>query len=116
MSHLESALSPPDRSPGTTEIPPPVSQANDSVLVSVVIPAYRCAQYIVQGIDSVLYQSFSNHEILVVNDGSPDTAELEAESQKSLTDGLRLGPGLAAPALVSASSRDGVAVATTNAA
>lgn len=78
MSHLESALSPPDRSPGTTEIPPPVSQANDSVLVSVVIPAYRCAQYIVQGIDSVLNQSFSNHEILVVNDGSPDTAELEA--------------------------------------
>lgn len=49
-----------------------------SALVSVVIPAYRCAQYIAQAIESVLNQSFTNHEILVVNDGSPDTAELEA--------------------------------------
>ena len=56
----------------------PVSHQSDPVLVSVVIPAYRCAQYIVQGIESVLNQSFANHEILVVNDGSPDTAELEA--------------------------------------
>ncbi len=56
----------------------PLSHQSDPVLVSVVIPAYRCAQYIVQGIESVLNQSFANHEILVVNDGSPDTAELEA--------------------------------------
>ncbi|HET8823549.1 MAG TPA: glycosyltransferase family A protein [Terriglobales bacterium] len=78
MSHLESAVSHPHRGPELEDIQPPASQDSDSVLVSVVIPAYRCAQYIVQGIESVLNQSFSNHEILVVNDGSPDTAELEA--------------------------------------
>lgn len=43
-----------------------------------IIPAYRCAEYIAQGIESVLNQSLTNHEIVVVNDGSPDTAELEA--------------------------------------
>ena len=56
----------------------PDSSEKESVLVSVVIPAYRCAAYIVQGIESVLNQSFTNHEIIVVNDGSPDTAQLEA--------------------------------------
>jgi glycosyltransferase involved in cell wall biosynthesis len=56
----------------------PTFHEKESVLISVVIPAYRCAEYIVQGIESVLNQSFTNHEIIVVNDGSPDTADLEA--------------------------------------
>ena len=47
-------------------------------LVSVVIPAYRCAPYVAQALDSVFGQSFSDYEIIVVNDGSPDTALLEA--------------------------------------
>ena len=46
-------------------------------LVSVIIPAYQCAQYIGQAIDSVLGQSFSDYEIIVVNDGSPDTEGFE---------------------------------------
>jgi cellulose synthase/poly-beta-1,6-N-acetylglucosamine synthase-like glycosyltransferase len=71
---LETSISRPHRGLVDTEIYPTASREKESVLVSVVIPAYRCAQYIVQGIDSVLNQSFSNHEILVVNDGSPDTA------------------------------------------
>ena len=48
------------------------------VAVSVVIPAFRCAQYIAQAVESVLQQSFSDLEIIIVNDGSPDTARLEA--------------------------------------
>jgi glycosyltransferase involved in cell wall biosynthesis len=47
-------------------------------LVSVVIPAYNCAQYIAQAIQSLLDQSFTNLEIIIVNDGSPDTPALEA--------------------------------------
>jgi hypothetical protein len=46
-------------------------------LVSVVIPAYRAAQSIPATLDSVLAQTFSDYEIIVVNDGSPDTVQLE---------------------------------------
>ncbi len=49
-----------------------------AVAVTVVIPAFRCAQYIAQAVDSVLQQSFSDFEIIVVNDGSPDTPQMEA--------------------------------------
>lgn len=47
------------------------------VLVSVVIPAYNSAEYIGEALDSVMAQTFVDYEIIVVNDGSPDTAELE---------------------------------------
>ena len=77
MSHLEGAISQPDRVP-ETQGSPQSPHDSDSVLVSVVIPAYRCAEYIVQGLESVLVQTVTSHEIIVVNDGSPDTAELEA--------------------------------------
>ncbi len=46
-------------------------------LVSVIIPAYQCAAYIIQTLNSVLAQKFTRYEILVVNDGSPDTDILE---------------------------------------
>ena len=46
-------------------------------LVSVIIPAYRAAKWISTTLDSVLAQTFTDYEITVVNDGSPDTEELE---------------------------------------
>src|SRR5689334_17674780 len=78
LSQLQSAIPFPDCGPEASKIQSLMTNEIEPVLVSVVIPAFRCAQYIVQGIESVLNQSFTNHEILVVNDGSPDTAELEA--------------------------------------
>jgi glycosyltransferase involved in cell wall biosynthesis len=45
--------------------------------VSVVIPAYKCAAYIAEALDSVFAQTFRDFEVVVVNDGSPDTVELE---------------------------------------
>lgn len=46
--------------------------------VSVIMPAYGVAKYIGAAIDSVLSQTFNDYEIIVVNDGAPDTEELEA--------------------------------------
>ena len=46
-------------------------------LVSVVIPAYKAASRIRKTLDSVYAQTYQNFEILLVNDGSPDTTELE---------------------------------------
>ncbi len=45
--------------------------------ISVVIPAYNAAEYISETLDSVLAQKFREHEIIVVNDGSPDTDRFE---------------------------------------
>ena len=42
------------------------------LLVSVIMPAYNTEEYIEKAIQSVLEQTFSNWELLVIDDGSPD--------------------------------------------
>lgn len=46
-------------------------------LVSIIIPAYNVAQFIRETLDSVFAQTFKDYEVIIVNDGSPDTTELE---------------------------------------
>jgi len=46
--------------------------------VSVIIPSYMSAPFISEALDSVFAQTFSDYEVIVVNDGSPDTPSLEA--------------------------------------
>jgi glycosyltransferase involved in cell wall biosynthesis len=46
-------------------------------LVSIIVPAYRAAPYIAEALNSVLAQTFQDFEIVVVNDGCPETKALE---------------------------------------
>ena len=46
--------------------------------VSVIIPAYNIAPYIGETLDSIRAQTCKDYEIILINDGSTDTPELEA--------------------------------------
>jgi hypothetical protein len=52
-------------------------QTQKAMAVSVIIPAYNTAPLIAETLDSVFAQTFRDFEVIVVNDGSPDTPALE---------------------------------------
>jgi glycosyltransferase involved in cell wall biosynthesis len=45
--------------------------------ISVIVTAYKVAPFIAETLDSVFAQTLEGFEVIVVNDGSPDAAELE---------------------------------------
>lgn len=45
--------------------------------VSIITPAYNIAEYIKETLDSVFAQTFKDYEMIIVNDGSPDTEKFE---------------------------------------
>jgi glycosyltransferase involved in cell wall biosynthesis len=59
----------------------------EAPLVSIITPAYNIAGFVAATLDSVLAQTFKDFEIIVINDGSPDTKEFEAVLQPYL-DGI----------------------------
>src|SRR5260221_12867397 len=70
------------------KLPPAISTAVDpfgvgcvraAPSVSVIIPAYNVAAFISETLESVFTQTFTDFEVIVINDGSPDAEELERE-------------------------------------
>jgi glycosyltransferase involved in cell wall biosynthesis len=59
-------------------------QAQTGPRVSIIIPSYNTARLIAACLDSIFAQTFQDFEAIVVNDGSPDTAELEQVLQPYL--------------------------------
>ncbi|HET7220183.1 MAG TPA: glycosyltransferase family A protein [Vicinamibacterales bacterium] len=45
--------------------------------VSVIVPAYNTAPFIAETLQSVFAQTYTDYEVIVINDGSPDTPALE---------------------------------------
>jgi len=54
-------------------------------LVSIIIPAYNCASYLAETVESVQGQTYPHIEIIIVNDGSTD-ATLEVAQQLAKND------------------------------
>jgi glycosyltransferase involved in cell wall biosynthesis len=55
-----------------------------SAKVSIIIPAYNVASFIGETLDSVFSQTYKDFEVIVINDGSPDTEEFERVLQPYL--------------------------------
>ncbi len=53
------------------------SQVKKNPAVSIIIPNYNTAEFIGETLDSVLAQSFTDYEIIVINDAAPDSQELK---------------------------------------
>lgn len=68
------------------EIQPQNIHSKTAPAVSVIIPAYNSAQYIGEALSSVFQQTFTSYEVIVINDGSHDTDDLERELQPYAAD------------------------------
>ena len=55
----------------------PANRSNSAPKVSIIIPSYKTADLIAACLDSVFAQTYSDFEAIVINDGSPDTIQLE---------------------------------------
>ncbi|MEH1915230.1 glycosyltransferase [Nostoc sp.] len=61
-----------------------INSTLDTIVISVIIPAYNSEKTIRETIESVLNQTFANFELIVINDGSQDsTLEVVTQIQDS---------------------------------
>ena len=58
-------------------------KSNENILVSIIFPVYNYEEHILESIESILNQTFSNFELFIVDDNSDDKTK---ELLKSITD------------------------------
>ena len=58
--------------------------------VSYIIPVYKVEQYLKQCVDSVLAQTYRNIEVILVDDGSPDSCPILCEQLSLLDDRIKV--------------------------
>lgn len=46
----------------------------DKLLVSIIVPVYNVERFLKQALDSIVYQSYHNIEVIIIDDGSTDTS------------------------------------------
>src|SRR5581483_11882654 len=69
--------------------------------ISVIVPLYNKAAFIERCLDAILNQSFADHEVIVVDDGSTDGSAKQVEQRAARDPRVRLvrqenrGPGSA---------------------
>lgn len=47
---------------------------NEAILVSLIVPVYNCSRYLEQCVESLINQTYSNIEIILIDDGSVDSS------------------------------------------
>lgn len=52
---------------------------NMSVAISIIVPIYKVEKTLRKALDSILAQTFTNYELILVNDGSPDNCPVICE-------------------------------------
>jgi glycosyltransferase involved in cell wall biosynthesis len=72
----------------TQDVSPEITRARTAMsiktpvpFVSIIIPAYNVASFIGETLTTVFAQTFTDFEVIIVNDGSPDTEEFERALQ-----------------------------------
>ncbi|NOH79909.1 glycosyltransferase family 2 protein [Vibrio sp. RE86] len=59
-------------------------------MISIIVPAYNVEGYISRCLDSISSQSYSDYEVIVVNDGSTDSTRDIIEEKAKLNDKIKL--------------------------
>ena len=67
-----------------------IMKFNFNPKISVILPAYNCEKTIKRTLNSIIYQTYKPHEVIIVNDGSIDQTEQIIKNYKNLIPGLIL--------------------------